>query len=83
MIHFIRSFLEDIKFLARIGETLSDEHMLQESVPQGIVLSCTLFLMNINNIEKNLPQHLKLLMYVENLVLYIASRNLTSAKQII
>ena len=50
--HFISGFLSDRKFKVPIGSTLSDMKNQKEGVPQGSVLSLTLFWIKINNITK-------------------------------
>ena len=41
--NFIKSFLSDRKFRVRIGSTFSNLHKQEEEVPQGAILSVTLF----------------------------------------
>ena len=50
--NFISGFLSDRKFKVHIGSTLSDMKNQEEGVPQGSVLSVTLFSIKINNITK-------------------------------
>ena len=50
--HFISGFLSDRKFKVRCGSTLSNMKNQEEGVPQGSVLSVTLFSIKINNITK-------------------------------
>ena len=47
---FIKNFLALRRFQVRIGSTLSDIYFQEEGVPQGSVLSVTLFCMKINDI---------------------------------
>ena len=47
--NFIKAFLTDKKFQVRIGTTLSDIQKQEEGVPQGSILSVTLFKIKINN----------------------------------
>ena len=48
--NFMKSFLSDRKFRVRIGSTLTDIQNQEEGVPQGGVLSVTLFDTKINSI---------------------------------
>ena len=48
--HFIKNFLRDRQFKLKIGNTLSKVYALEEGVPQGSVLSVTLFAIAIDNI---------------------------------
>ena len=50
--NFISNFLSDRSFNVRIGSTLSDTFEQEQGVPQGSILSPTLFNIKINNIVK-------------------------------
>ena len=47
---FIESFLADLTMQVRVGSTLSDLYDQEQGVPQGGVLSTTLFNIKINDI---------------------------------
>ena len=47
---FIKSFLADRRMQVRVGSTLSDQFEQAQGVPQGSILSTTLFNIKINNI---------------------------------
>ena len=47
---FVQSFLQDRSFKVRIGTTFSDTHNQLNGVPQGSILSVTLFGVKINSI---------------------------------
>ena len=47
---FIESFLAERTIQVRVGSTLSDEFEQEEGVPQGSILSTSLFNIKINNI---------------------------------
>ena len=49
---FIESFLADCTMQVRVGSTLSDLYDQEQGVPQGGVLSTTLFNIKINDIVK-------------------------------
>jgi len=57
MFHFIRSFLSNRTFQARIGSTLSMTKRLENGTPQGNVLSPILFSLMINNLPKRITSH--------------------------
>ena len=67
--HFISEFLSDRKFKVRIGSTLSDMKTQEEGVPQGSVLSVTLFSIKINNITKCLTPGVDRSLYVDDLLI--------------
>ena len=61
---FIENFLADRTMLVRVGSSLSDQYDQEQGVPQGGVLSTTLFNVKINGIVKclgNLTDALSLL----------------------
>ncbi|GBL94579.1 putative RNA-directed DNA polymerase from transposon X-element [Araneus ventricosus] len=64
---FIQNFLLLRSFKVRIGCTLSDSFIQSEGVPQGSVLSVTLFILHISNILLNLPQSVQGTLYVDDL----------------
>ena len=48
--NFIKSFLEDRTIQVRVGSTLSDLYDQEQGVPQGAILSTTLFNVKLNDI---------------------------------
>ena len=54
--HFLTNFPSNKAFGVRYGPTLSDTTQQDQGLPQGSVLSLTLFLIMINDSSKNLPQ---------------------------
>ena len=67
---FLTNFLSDRRIVVRINNVLSDPAYLMEGVPQGSVLSCTLFLIAVNDIVAELPRNVSSSVYVDDLVLY-------------
>ena len=51
---FLQNFLTDHEFKVKVGSTLSELHYQEQGVPQGSMLSVTLFSLKINNIVKTL-----------------------------
>jgi ribonuclease HI len=64
---FIQNFLSLRYFKVRIGNILSDDFIQEEGVPQGSVLSVTLFIIAINDILNVLPTSVHANMYVDDL----------------
>lgn len=75
---FLANFLAERYFRVRIGTTLSSEHLQENGVPQGSVLSVLLFSIAINGIAANISPHVTPLLYVDDFSLYYSSRYLPS-----
>uniref|UniRef100_A0A1Y1KII9 Reverse transcriptase domain-containing protein n=1 Tax=Photinus pyralis TaxID=7054 RepID=A0A1Y1KII9_PHOPY len=87
---FIKSFLEDRKFCVRIGDINSKEYVLENGVPQGSTLSCSLFGIAINEIAKGVEESIDKCLYVDDLMVCCSgktvgtiTRNLQTAINII
>ena len=70
MIKFIHSFLSDRLIKVRVGNTISQPFMQEEAVPQGSVLSVTLFSVAINNVSKGVTPPVKCSLFVDDLAIY-------------
>ena len=65
----------------KIGSTFSDEYIQHEGVPQGSVLSCTLFALAVNGLPSSIPDGVESFLYVDNFALVTASSYLASAER--
>ena len=68
--HFISNFLTDRHFSVRIGDTLPNQYTQEEGVPQGSVLSVTLFGVMINDIVLCLPSGVSGSLYVDDFAIW-------------
>lgn len=66
MLKFIDNFMNNRKFKVSIGNHLSEWHEQENGVPQGSVLSVTLFLVAINDITKNKVGDVKMIGYADD-----------------
>ena len=78
---FISDFLSDRNFKVRVGSTLSDVHQQEEGVPQGSILSVTLFGIKINNIVKCLNQGVDCSLYVDDFLICYRSKNMNTIER--
>lgn len=75
MLNFIANFLSDRKIQVYNGKHLSNPYEIKNGIPQGSVISVTLFLIYINSIFENIPHDVQPLMYADDLVVYYADHN--------
>jgi len=73
---FISNFLSDREFKVRVGSTLSDTHQQEMGVPQGSILSVTLFNIKINSITKCLAPGVDCSLYVDDFLICYRSKHM-------
>ena len=73
---FIKNFLNLRRFQVRIGSTLSDFYLQEEGVPQGSVLSVTLFSLKIIDILSQLPHTVHGNLYVDDLNIFCQGKDM-------
>ena len=71
---FIQIFLQDRRFRVRMGEVFSEEKQ-EMGVPQGSVLTVTLFNIKIKNIVKNINSGTNCGLYVDDFLICYSARN--------
>ena len=80
---FIANFLALRHFRVRIGSCLSDLHNQEAGVPQGSILSVTLFLLKINSIVQCLPSNIKCSLFVDDFLICYRSKNMNSIERLL
>ena len=78
---FIKSFLEDRTMQVRVGSTLSDLYDQEQGVPQGSILSTTLFNIKINNIVNCLDNKTDGSLYVDDFGICYRSKNMRTIER--
>lgn len=73
---FVADFLSNRQFRVRLGSTLSDCYPQEMGVPQGSILSVTLFILKINSIVDCLPAHVKGSLYVDDFLICYRSKDM-------
>ena len=71
---FFKNFLNNRRFVVRIGDSTSAEKEQKEGIPQGSVLSVICFALAINDITDKLPKEIKRSIYVDDLVIYATAK---------
>ncbi|XP_034944142.1 uncharacterized protein [Chelonus insularis] len=80
ILHFIKNFLEDRTMQVRIGSDLSEKKKLNNEVPQGSVISVTLFLVAINHLLTELPKPIKIRAFADDITLVCSGNEKTTIK---
>ena len=78
---FIQSFLEDRTMQVRVGSTLSDLYDQEQGVPQGSILSTTLFNIKINNIVNCQDTKTDGSLYVDDFGICYRSKNMRTIER--
>jgi ribonuclease HI len=78
---FIKNFLSDRLFKVRLGSIESDPHSQEMGVPQGSVLSVTLFSIKINSITSILGPEIHKCLYVDDYTISYRSRYMPSIER--
>ena len=79
--NFISNFLKDRSFKVRVGSTFSDSHPQEMGVPQGSILSVTLFSVKINSIIQCLKPGVDCSLYVDDFQICYRSSNMSIIKR--
>ncbi|RUS91759.1 hypothetical protein EGW08_000467 [Elysia chlorotica] len=79
MFKWISQYLSNRKARVHVNGTYSRKKTLREGVPQGGVLSPTLFLIFINDIVKDLPRNVHGAIYADDLVLWCSEEYTSTA----
>ena len=77
----IQSFIEDRTMQVRVGSTLSDLYDQEQGVPQGSILSTTLFNIKINNIVNCLDNKTDGSLYVDDFGICYRSKNMRTIER--
>ena len=78
---FIENFLADRTMQVRVGSSLSDYYDQEQGVPQGGVLSTTLFSIKINDIVKCLGNLTDCSLYVDDFCICYRSKSLATIER--
>lgn len=67
--NFISNFLTTRTFRVLIGQTTSDLFIQENGVPQGAILSPTLFIISLQSLLQSIPSDIKTFIYADDIVL--------------
>ena len=80
---FAEGFLSFREFCVRVGASHSEYVVQEEGLPQGSVLSVTLFAIAINEITKQLGPEVHCTLYVDNFTIFVSVATITHSTRII
>ena len=78
---FIQNILSNRVFRVCLGSTYSDLHEQEMGVPQGSILSVTLFILKINSIADVIPSSFEKSLFVDDFSISCCSRNMASIER--
>lgn len=82
MYHFINNFLPNRTIQVRINNTYSKSVDIINEVPQGSVISVTLFLLAINDVTKNIKAPVMCTIFADDITLFTKGKNLKSSVEL-
>lgn len=74
---FIKQFLSNRFLRVRVGDMHSDALLLEDGVPQGSILSVTLFAVAINSVISVLPEGVRGSLYVDDLSISVSGSRMS------
>ena len=80
---FAEGFLSFREFCVRVGASHSEYFVQEEGLPQGSVLSVTLFAIAINKITKQLGSEVHCTLYVDDFTIFVSAATITHSTRII
>ena len=78
---FIENFLKGRKFACRIGSTYSEKYPQEMGVPQGSILSVTLFSLKINSIIKEISPSIEKSLYVDDFLICYRAKHMNNIER--
>ena len=83
ILHFIKNFMTTRTFKLIMGNMLTSSFKTENGVPQGEILSVTLFLVAINGIESFIQNFIDYLIYADDITIYVASKNISEIEVVL
>ena len=78
---FVSNFLNDRTFKVRLGSTLSDLSIQEAGVPQGCILSVTLFALKINSTAQCITPGIDASLHVDDFMACVRSKQMRSVER--
>ena len=71
---WVKAFLSDRRARVRWGAARSDSRVFQEGLPQGSVLAPLLWLIYVNDIDEDMPEHITRSLFADDVALVACAR---------
>lgn len=81
MLRCIADFLQGRSFRVQLGTTLSRPFIQENGVPQGSVLSVTLFIIKMNSVATAIPPSVSYSLYVDDIQICCSSSNMAMCER--
>ena len=81
MVDFIENFLSNRSFQVRIGSTFSDFHKQEMGVPQGSILSVTLFVLKINQLASIISEDVLRSLFVDDFKICFRTKSMITLER--
>lgn len=78
---FVADFLTNRHFKVKVNNTFSERHIQEMGVPQGSILSVTLFNLKINSVTKVIPPGIFCSLYVDDLSIGYRGRHMHTVER--
>jgi hypothetical protein len=76
--HYFYIFLQTCYFHVLLGNVLSARHFQDNGVPQGLVLSVTVFVVSISGVENAVGPSVATWLYVDNVAIFFQSQSIVT-----
>lgn len=83
MFLFLQNFLNNRTIEVKAHNKLSNSYLTENGLPQGLVISVTMFLLAINNIFKEIPKPTKHLLYADDCHIYWNGQDIKTKVEIL
>ena len=83
MLHFITNFLKKRYINVRVNGKVSETFEIINGVPQGSIISVTLFLIAINDITKVIPAPVEYTLYADDVTVLLAGKNIETSQKLL
>lgn len=83
ILSFVSNFLKNRQFRVQTNGSLSQTKTLENGTPQGSVLSVTLFLIAVNDVNDLIEKPTRSSMFADDLVIYAAGKNIVSVSKLL